>query len=489
MFYKLRLLGLFLVGAIGLLALGCGAEGTTCECGTYKNECVPCDDEIDPVILDGDAGIELNQDLIDTENGYFLNQEGDGRITVYAGQQTPVGVRVVTYYGRPAPNIPVTFQINEVGQRPSGAQLSAVTGNSNQLGRAAVQVIAPATPGFFRLTMSAPGARGLTYDVNIVLQPSLDRVNPAGNPGVNCLRTKGEYELESRYQPAAIIGDEFNETMMTIAQILTNPGGLVADMVADRIGGPAAFLVRPVIEGAVNYAIDLARGYLPDWGNRAINLATNVTQILTDLEIQGLMRLGDEDTMTCELSGVHVWRQLVFNWTDGCSANNPGCGRYEIPMNELGISLSESPFEARITEHRFTDTMEIDEHELRMNLGVALIWFVERFVLPEYFQGAQTFGDVLNEVIPCDVVAQVAANNVSFPGVYNLAMAACREGVEAAGEWLAREMASSLNLDVFTIYGECKLRDTRNTPAVKADTIEDGVWEGGLPGTFSGQLL
>ena len=148
MFYKTRFFSLLFVSAIGLIAFGCGAEGTTCPCGTYKNECVPCDDDIERVILDGDAGIELNQDLIDTENGYFLNQEGDGRITVYAGQQTPVGVRVVTYYGRPAPDIPVTFQINEVGQRPSGAQLSALTANSNQLGRAAIQVIAPPTPGF-----------------------------------------------------------------------------------------------------------------------------------------------------------------------------------------------------------------------------------------------------------------------------------------------------------------------------------------------------
>ena len=66
--------------------------------------------------------------------------------------------------------------------------------------------------------------------------------------------------------------------------------------------------------------------------------------------------------------------------------NNPGCGRYEIPMTELGLSLSESPFEAKIVEHRFVDHMEIYEHELRMNLAVAIIWFIERFVLPEYFQ-------------------------------------------------------------------------------------------------------
>ena len=67
--------------------------------------------------------------------------------------------------------------------------------------------------------------------------------------------------------------------------------------------------------------------------------------------------------------------------------------------------------------------------------------------------------------------------------------AACREGVNAAGGYLAQEMSRSLNLDVFTISGECKLRDTRNMPPVKADKIEDGVWNGELPGTFEGQLF
>jgi hypothetical protein len=491
-FVRLNAFVLFTLTALSIS--GCGVEGTTCPCAAYQGECVPCVDDVDRVILDGDGGLSLNQELIDTENGYFLNQEGDGRFTVYAGQQTGIGVRVQTYYGRPAPDIPVTFQINEVSQvRPSGAMLNTQTAASNQLGKASVQVIAPPTPGFFRLTMTAPNTRSITYDVNIVLPPDLDRVsNGPAMGGPACLRTKGEYELESRYQPAAIIGDDFNNAMMTVVQVLTDPGGLVGDMVADRIGGFAGSLVRPIVRSVVNSAIGFVRqNYLPDWGQRALNLATNTAQILTDLEMQGLMRLGDEDEMTCELSGIHIWRQLVFNWTDGCSPNNPGCGRFEIPMSELGISLSESPFEAQIVEHRFVDHMEIYEHELRMNLGVAIIWFIERFVLPEYFQGAQSFGDVLNQIVPCDVVGDLAADRVSVPfvPVDALVEAACREGVEAAGEWLARELADSLNLNAFTIWGECDLRDTRNTPPIKADKIENGVWEGGLPGTFSGELF
>ena len=134
--------------------IGCGVEGTTCPCGTYETACVPCADEIERVVYQGDGGIELNQDLIDTENGYFLNQEGDGRITIYTGQQTQIGVRVVTYFGRPAPGIPVTFQVEVPQGQQADVRLLENTATSNNLGKASITVVAPMTPTFFRLTMN-----------------------------------------------------------------------------------------------------------------------------------------------------------------------------------------------------------------------------------------------------------------------------------------------------------------------------------------------
>ena len=159
-------------------------------------------------------------------------------------------------------------------------------------------------------------------------------------------------------------------------------------MVADRIGGVAGSLVRPIVQGVVNTAIGYVRSnYLPDWGNRALNMATDVSLILTDLEIQGLLRLGDEDRMTCELSGIHIWRQLVFNWTSGCSPGNQGCGRFELPMSELGNCVERITFRSenhRTSVHRYDGhfrTSTANEYWCRVDL------VCRTFCSPRIFSG------------------------------------------------------------------------------------------------------
>ena len=72
------------------MALACAEAlpSAECECGTYANECVPCPDEPGVELPGGDAGVPfLNQDRIDEQNGYYLNQENDGRVTIYTNEE------------------------------------------------------------------------------------------------------------------------------------------------------------------------------------------------------------------------------------------------------------------------------------------------------------------------------------------------------------------------------------------------------------------
>ena len=111
------------------VALACAEAspaGDGCECGVYEGSCIPCpegDDRID--VPDDDLGDPfLNQERIDEQQGYFLNQEGDGRFTIYVNEDTEIGVRVVNYFGNPSPGIPVSFQLLEPDPtNPSGVQL------------------------------------------------------------------------------------------------------------------------------------------------------------------------------------------------------------------------------------------------------------------------------------------------------------------------------------------------------------------------------
>ena len=172
--------------------------------------------------------------------------------------------------------------------------------------------------------------------------------------------------------------------------------------------------------------------------------------------------------------------------------NAMNCGEHEIPMEELGLSISETQFDARITQHTpVHDVMVIEEHNLQMNLGVAVFWFLERVILPQRFQGVNSFGELLSLVIPCDVVGDQAANIVGGGflgfGVSSLVEGACRSGVEAAGQTIVRQLIESLTVDTFTMTGECKLQDRDRNRTV--DIIKDGVWSDGLEGEFSGERL
>ena len=467
-----------------------------CECGVYESECIPCP-ENRAIIPEGDAGVPfLNEEQIEEQGGYYINQEGDGRFDIYTNEETEIGVRVISYFGNPTPGIRISFELVEVDPNsPSGVQLRARSAESNEFGVAKVALRAGANPAFLRMRMTAPNATGLSYEINVRHRGSLDSPNNPGGNGngpndtANCLRTKGTYDLINRYQPASILGDGFNDTLTTIRTILTDPGSYVADLVADNIGGIAGNIAGAAVRFAVNYVFQyVVNNHLPDWAQRTVRVTTDVTTALTDLEVRGTMQLGDEDPMACTLQGIHRWETLVFVWRDGCDPNDDQCGRYEIPMRELGISASETPFDAQITEHQFVDTMQISEHQLQMNIGVAMIWFLERTVLPRYFDGINSFGDLLARVIPCDAVGNVAANNlpdIPFVNEARIVEEACRAGLRAAGQRLAQEFAQRLSIDTFAMSGQCKLRDVDMNQTV--DKIEDGVWDGRLQGTFTGE--
>ena len=122
-------------------------------------------------------------------------------------------------------------------------------------------------------------------------------------------------------------------------------------------------------------------------------------------------------------------------------------------MNELGISASETEFSREYRGWTFIDTLTMDEHRLQMNIGVAFIWFPERTVLPNYFGGINSFGDLLANLIPCDAVGDIAARNlpdVPFVDERRIVRDACRAGLRAAGQRLASEVADRLSIDTFS---------------------------------------
>jgi len=445
---------------------------------------------------------EIDNSDLDEARGFFLNQEGEGKFRVYVNETITIGVRAITNTGQPAQGHRVTFAIDP-DRDPAGSALSNLQADTNEFGVAHVDVIAGPRPTQFFILMSAPDTTGLRYTVDVLLPPEgrgdvEPNPPPDGHPGDpggldngHCLETEGVYDIINRYEPARFLGDGPFQVLDTIHQALSNPGRFAADLIADRIDGIWGAVIRGAIEPVVNYVVDyVLQNYAPDWVRWMAILVEDITGVLTELEIQGTLELGPVDQDTCQLTGRHRWERLVFLWRAGCPAGDDQCGRYQYDLAQLGVGLSESEFDATVlnTLGPVAD-LQIQEHSLQLNLGVAVIFFIENVILPQRLN-VRSFGELIGLVIPCDAVGALAADYLSGIPIVGFAVApfverACQAGLEAMGNWLTRQLTDQFNVDTFPMAGQCKMRDNNGDRA--ADVLSEGRWTQGLEGDFTAQ--
>lgn len=459
--------------------------------GAGDVEDVPEGDYIEPTLDNGDLAEAKER---------FLVQDGDGKIFIYVNETKRMGVRTVDLTGRPVEGQRVAFEIVESdANNPSEAQLGARMTATNEFGVADVQVTAGPRPSFFYIDMTSDGLDPLRYQVSVIQPPEGRDVEPPdpNNPDppmpmVGCMETKGLYSISNLYEPGRVLGDGPFRALETIHQLLSDPGGFVGDLIRDRIGGIWGSVVRGAIRPVINYLYQyIVQNYAPDWLQATLALVEDLTAILTQLEIDGVMDLGEVDDM-CALIGRHRWETLVFNWRFNCPPGDDMCGRYEIPLERMGASVSESEFTARVVDSFGpVATMQIDEHSLQLNIGVAVIWFLQEFVLPARFN-VRSFGELLQLILPCDAVGDLAADYLSGVPLIGLAVGefvedACESGMEAAGNYLTRLLTDQLSVSTFSMAGECKIRDANGDQL--ADRLVEGRWNAGLEGDFSAERI
>ena len=489
------------MGAAPAPASACAEQGGVMAAGGEEVPCigpgdvgdVPEGDYIEPTI--DNADLEADQQR-------FLTQDGDGKFFIYVGESKRIGVRTVDLTGRPVEGQRIGFTLVESdANRPSEASLSAQFSATNEFGVADIQVTAGPQPSFFYLLMEADGLDSLRYQISVVQRPEgRDVVEPDPNDpnppvppvGGNCMETKGLYSITNNYEPGRFLGDGPFQALDTIHRALSSPGELVGDYIRDRIGGIWGSVIRAAVQPVVDYLYRyVVQNYAPDWVQWMLVITEDITGVLTELEIQGTMALGGAVGPECALRGTHRWDTLVFHWRAGCAAGDAQCGRYDVPLNQLGIAASESDFDARLTRNLGpVADMEIGEHNLNLNLAVAVIWFVENVILPQRLN-VNGFGELLQLVVPCDAVGQLAADYVGG-SIIGFAVApfvedACEAGMEALGNYLGGLLTNALRVDSFTMAGQCRLRDTDANQA--ADRIEDGRWTMGLEGDFTGERI
>ncbi len=443
--------------------------------------------------------VNVDDSILDEQYQSYLTQEGDGKFFVYVNESKKIGVRAVNNIGAPVPGMTVTFEILMSGDGfisdPKGSTLSAMRAVSDQFGVAAVDLQAGAEPTYFKVKMIGPeGTTDLTYQVNVIQKNIADNEDLTTlPPQQRCFGTQGNYDIKNNYNIAqSLFGSGVANVFSTITNIISNPADAIADWVRDLIGGFVGDLVRGIVREAVDWVLSYFD--IPVWVNEMLNVISDIGRILTRLEIQGLIRIGipDGENM-CISQGYHKWEKLTFFWGLNCDFNDPNCGRHELALSELGVSLSESEFLAKpgMPTRNFVP-VEFTEHDMNLNVGVLAITIIQNFVLPDRLN-VHSLGEAIAMVFPCDFFGELAYNlvgDIPFVGgaVAGLAEDACRSGIEALGNELTRQLIEKLSVSVFRIKGNSNFKDVSGADRL-TDEIKDGVWTGALEGTFEGRRI
>ncbi len=453
--------------------------------------------------LTPEQALNVDDTILREQESNFLSQEGAGKFYVYINESKRIGVRVIDNTGAFVPGIAVNFEImQEEASDPRGSTIDAMRAVSDQFGVAAINVRGGAVPAFFKLRMVSEetNIEGVRHPTEMVYRISVIQPNIADStvvevlpPGQRCniISVGGTYNIQNHYQLARLLGDGVFNALQTINRALTDPGGLIGDWIRDRIGGVVGSAVRGIVRDIIN---SLLRGLnLPEWANQIINIVQDLTGLLTDLKIKGNIRLGNASGADCAVAGVHTWEQLVFTWQgQSCPGlgGNANCGEQIINLTEMGVSVSESEFSANLSNQTALSVqLDIHEHQLQLNIGVVALAVLQNVILRAR-TNANSFGDLIAQIVPCDAFGQFASNLVSIPfvDVGGIARDACRSGVRALGNDLTQRILGNLNLDTFKLQGHVKMRS--NDADIDAELMYEGVWEGGngtfLEGTFEG---
>jgi len=348
------------------------------------------------------------------------------------------------------------------------------------------------------LDMETSEGDTLSYGVSVIQHPfdgDIEQLPPGQR--CNIFDIQGTYDVENHYELGRFLGDGVFNTLQTINRALTDPGGLVGDWIRDRIGGFVGDAVRGIVREVIN---SLLRGLdMPQWAQLVTNIITDVTTILTDLEIKANIRLGGASGPNCEVIGIHTWEELVVVWQGnncpGGFGGNNGCGEHRVNLAEVGVSASETEFQAHIeNQNALSVDLVIEEHQLDLNVGVVLLTILQSVILPQR-ANVRSIGELVAQIMPCDQFGQLAASLVGFipffsGSIANFAANACRDGVEALGNDLTRRLIGNLEISTFKVQGRCKLRSTDTDP--KTESMYEGRWEEGqgsfLQGDFEGTL-
>ena len=214
-------------------------------------------------------------------------------------------------------------------------------------------------------------------------------------------RLQGNYDMETRVDLLSILPPTAELVFKTVFDILTDPIAGVLSL-ACKLGGDTlgSFcglifdnpknpsiknLKQPFGAMIVKLLDGVLYGFLPESIKKGLTTGADIGQILTDLEMGGVIRIKKEPDASGFLGKEHTedeWTSVTYKWSLGqnCNAKDPKCGKKTFPINAFQSKSIVGHFD--LWRDAFKSELKIAEHGLLIKWGALINYIVQKQLLP-----------------------------------------------------------------------------------------------------------
>lgn len=330
-----------------------------------------------------------------------------------------------------------------------------------------------------------------------------------------CLQAAGVYDLVSRFDLRNAIPGEAGRIIDLITDAFYSPGDFLFDIIPLILDYVVGQIVGEIVEQILNLFQDYVAEWINDWvENNAppwlqyiIQIGRDLTQIVADLELVGIMTVSKLGADCRTLSGEVNWTGLALYWRAGCPLNDDTCGeRLELNLEDLASLDNEFPIDL-INSLWFGGVINfnrllIERHTVDLAYGRLILYVIQDLLLPVIPGGTCYVDDDCGEYSVCDggsceyhSLSDLAYGIVDCIGMGEAADGGLLGDLGISGEQVTEACQQALDLGVGFIInpivsmvnglaldsslrmsGSATMWDDDNDLIV--DHIDDGEWDG-----------
>lgn len=216
-------------------------------------------------------------------------------------------------------------------------------------------------------------------------------------------RLKGTYDLTTHLNLLSVLPPTVETVLETIINIVQDPvagilgvacklgNGKLDSLCANIFADPKNPNVKELsgFGGVIVQFLDaLLLSVLPPNVKQGLAAGADVGEILTNLEIGGVMDLQAEPDSTGFLDKSHTqqdWNSVTYKWSLGqsCNPKDPACGKKTFNIEAFQQNAITGQFD--LWRDPFLSEIKIGEHALNVKWGALVNFIVEKQVLPILF--------------------------------------------------------------------------------------------------------